>query len=153
MVGFFMPWVQFEIHVEVDKPVNQTFAVFNDVLRMKDWLHNFKSIETLSGKPNEIGSKYKLVVNDDGKDFEMTEVMTGFRENEYFAFRLENEVLTNDVETRFTWEGQKTEIVTKNKIIGKNIFWKSLFPFFKSTFREHTEGDFIRLKELVEKEK
>jgi len=150
-VGFFNDNVTYETRVEVNKPLKQCFIEFNNPFNLKKWLTGFKSIEHISGLPNHAGSQWKLTFEEDGKEFIMTETVTAFEPNELFAFIIENEMLTTEVEVRFIEEDSKTIITSTNKVVGKNIIMRSTFPFFKSHFQEHAQGNYDKLKKLIEK--
>ena len=75
-LGLFIPTFSFDNVVEVNKPIEKTFAEFNDVSNMYKWIPGFQFIEPISGWPNEVGSKWKLVVKQEGKRMELIETMT-----------------------------------------------------------------------------
>ena len=101
-LGLFIPTFSFDNVVEVNKPIEKTFAEFNDVSNMYKWIPGFQFIEPISGWPNEVGSKWKLVVKQEGKRMELIKTMTAYKENEVFAFNLSNEMMSNDIEIVFT---------------------------------------------------
>lgn len=149
-LGLFIPTFSFDNVVEVNKPIEKTFAEFNDVSNMYKWIPGFQFIEPISGWPNEVGSKWKLVVKQEGKRMELIETMTACKENEVFAFNLSNEMMSNDIEIVFTSKGQRTLITAHNKVSGKNIFWKSLFVVSKSYFKNVQQKSYEKLKIVIE---
>ncbi len=149
-IGFFNPSVSMETRVEVNKPVGVVWAYFIDQNKMKEWLPNVKSIEPISGEPNTVGSKWKMVFEEGGSEFVMTETMTEFKENEVFAFVLENEVIRADDRITFIDKGDKTEIVENNTFVGGNIFWRSLFALTKSNCQKNSLETYQKLKTNIE---
>lgn len=134
----------------VNAPLEKTFTLFNDTTKMKQWMPGFVSITNISGQPNTVGSKWKLVLEQDGQLFEMTETMTAFKQNEQFAFLLENEVLSNECTISFKPNDNQTEIISDNVVHGNNMLWKSAFFFFKDYFRETGQTTYDNLKKMIE---
>ncbi|MEK6615242.1 MAG: SRPBCC family protein [Bacteroidota bacterium] len=149
--GIIFPIISYESKVTVKKPVEQSFRVFTDVFTFSEWIPRFITIKWLSGKQNEIGSKWEMTIEQEGKEYRMTETLIAFKENELFAFKLENDMLTNDVEIRFANKGETSEIISSNHITGKNIFWKSLFVFSPSYFKQQSKEMYDTLKKVIEK--
>ena len=75
-LGLFIPAFSFDNVVEVNRPVEKAFAEFNDVSNMYKWTPGFQFIEPISGWPNEVGSKWKLVVKEEEERIELIETIT-----------------------------------------------------------------------------
>lgn len=150
-LGIIFPDHEYVITTTINAPVEKTFAVFNDTTRMKEWMLNFRSIENISGKPNEPGSKWKLTFFDHGREVVMTETMTAFEPNKVFAFDIENDVIYSRNDIRFVARNNQTDIITSVKYHGNNFFWRSMFVFFKSSIKDAQTGSYNLLKNLVEK--
>lgn len=136
--------------VLVNKPVEHSFQVFNNPNKLKEWITGFKKISHVSGFPNEVGSKWELTVEDDGEEITMIEEITAYELDRLFAFKLDNDVLTTYVEISFEEVSAGTAIVVKSRVIGKNIFFKALFPLYESYFKETTQVDYEKLKNVIE---
>ena len=150
LIGVFVPSFSYQNNVSVQAPLNKTFTVFNDETRMGEWLTGFRSIETIRGKRNDVGSKNRLVVFGHGKEIVMTEEMTAFKENELFAFNLDNDVMLADVDIKFSGDSTRSEIRVNTVVHGKNMFWKSLLPLFKSNMTKQSQADYEKLKTIIE---
>jgi uncharacterized protein YndB with AHSA1/START domain len=150
--GFFASELNYEAEILVDAPPKKCWNVFTDTTKMAEWVLNFKSIETISETPNKVGSKYLMVVFDAGQEYEMTETVTEYNPGEYYSYELENDVLINNIDYSFEAIDGSTRIITTNKLIGKGLLMKSIFPFMKGMFTRQAEGDLINLKQLIENE-
>ncbi len=150
LIGVFVPTFTYESRVEINAPVEHTFAIFNDESRMGEWLNGFKSIETLSGGPNQVGSKFRLTFVQRGEEMVMLEELTAFKENEQCRFTIDNDVLVSEVDVRFTDNGESTGLAARTTVTGKGAIWKSLLPLFKSMMLEETQSNYGRLKGIVE---
>jgi hypothetical protein len=151
LIGVFIPDVTYLTQIVVDRPVNHSFLIFTNVNRMADWIPGFKEIETIKSVPGHVGSKYRLVFETEGEEIEMIEELTAYKENELFAFILSNEVILSEVEISFNAISEnETEITALTRARGQNWFWRSVFPFFKSYFKEQTEQQYNTLKQIIE---
>ncbi|MFQ5651512.1 MAG: SRPBCC family protein [bacterium] len=150
LIGMFVPSFTYENRIEVSKPVEHSFAVFSDPANMSEWLTGFKSMENLTGGPNEVGSTWKLVFVDGDEEIIMTEEVTGFKENELISFTLDNEVLEADIEVHFVRKNGTTGILQSSKVEGKNLFWKSLLFLSKWNMTARGQENYVKLKHLIE---
>lgn len=149
-IGFFVPQIEIETSVEVNQPVEKSFAVFMDEKYMQDWLMNLKSVETVSGEPNTVGSKYRLTFLEEGREISVTEEVTAYRKNEEFAFHMEHESLNSDVRVLFSPSPAGTQITMLNETRGNDWFMRSMLPLMQSHMSERQERNFNQLKLLIE---
>jgi len=145
-----VPTFNYENKVTVNAPVDHAWAVFSDVDKMDKWLVGFKSVAIISGNQGEVGSKYHFVFEDRGEIIELTETLTAVTENELFAFELDADPMTSDVEIKFAASDETTEITATSNVEGKNIFWKSLLWLSKSMMIERGQESYDNLKKLIE---
>jgi uncharacterized membrane protein len=140
-----------EITVTVDANVEKSFAIFCDEKNMEKWITGFVSIERLSGRNNEVGSTYKISMSDEGREIVMTETIMSFKENEYFAFDMENDDAFTSVDISFAaLDSNTTKIVAKSLFIPRAMFIKVLMPLFESKMEEQQSTNYSNLKSLIE---
>lgn len=149
-IGLIYPKIQSRTQVEINKPADVVWAYFADESKMSEWLEGFKKIELISGNRNEVGSKYRMTFDSNGSEIVMTETVTEFNAPYVFAFKLENEVITDDVRMTFTEMGGKTTVVQEDNIVGGNIFWRSLFALTQSSLKGNVQKALDKLKTNVE---
>ncbi len=150
LIGVFMARLDYKIAFEVNKPADQTFKAFMDVTLMSEWMTGFKRMETLSGKPGEVGSKYRLVFAEGDKDVIVDEEVIAMKENELFIFSMDNDFLSGTGEFRFAENNGKTTVTYINDTAGKNIVYKSVLALFRSDIMERNKKDFEKLKTIIE---
>lgn len=150
LIGVFMARLDYKITFEVNKPADQTFKAFTDANLMAEWMTGFKRMETLSGKPGEVGSKYRLVFAEGDKDVIVDEEVIAMKENELFIFSMDNDFLSGTGEFRFTENNGKTTVTYINDTAGKNIVYKSVLALFRSDIMERNKKDFEKLKTIIE---
>ena len=150
LIGVFMARLDYKIAFEVNKPADQTFKAFMDATLMSEWMTGFKRMETLSGKPGEVGSKYQLVFAEGDKDVIVDEEVIALKENELFIFSMANDFLSGTGEFRFAENNGKTTVTYINDTAGKNIVYKSLLALFRSDIMERNKKDFEKIKTIIE---
>lgn len=154
-IGLIKPTYEGGITVTVNAPVSTTFAVFNDTANMRKWMDNFKRIENISGNQNQVGSKWKLVYDENGRDLVMTETVTAFEQDKLFAFDMEDEYYKMHIEIRFEEKDGKTIITQVDKGEGKNIPARSFVAIMGSLglMQKQQQGMYNKLKTLIENTK
>src|ERR1051326_8013343 len=95
-LGLLFPSFTFENKIEVERPVSHAYAVFENMGYMKSWMPGFKSIDLLSGTPLMKGSSMKVVLVQEGKEYDMIKTLTEVYKDSLFAFTMDNEVLHSD---------------------------------------------------------
>lgn len=152
IIGWANPTVAFQTKVEIDKPREQAWKLFMDESKTGEWLEGFKSYETVSGAPGKEGSVFRITIVQDGQEFVVTETNTTVRPPEQYSFVVENDVLTSVVDVHLAESGGKTILTSDEKVTGKNIFWRSLFFWFKSMFQNSSQQNLNNLKRYIEKQ-
>ena len=149
-IGVINPSVKYSHNITIEAPMDKTWAVFSDETQMQHWIPNFKSIELVSGKKNALGSKYRMVVEDGGEDYELVETIIAWEKHYKFGMQIENDVLVNEVESIFTHINGRTKINTTVDIKGKDLLMKSSLFLMKGHFEEQSDESYEKLKSLVE---
>lgn len=148
-VGLLVPEYTYVTRVTVDAPVEKTFAVFNNPDNMSKWMSGFKSMDNISGNPNEIGSKWRLEFEEKGELMVLTETLVAFKENELYVFVLENEFMTVDVAVEFSGDGATTQITATNFVQPRGMFWKSMMRVAKGAIEKQSQQQYDTLAKLV----
>jgi len=148
--GVLRPTLEYESRVTVNKPRAEVWKLFFDEANMGKWIKGFKSIELVSGKKGEVGSKYLLIVEDESERYRLRETVTEIKPPEVYAFVLEADPLFDDVRVTFADDGGNTEVVQREKVRGKNLLWRSLFFWMQSTFTDNAQKTLERLKRFAE---
>ncbi len=155
-IGMFAPDYVETVSVEIDAPLAKTWAIFNDPANMEKWMSTdqmkFESIELISGKENEVGSKYKLVMTDRGNRVEMIETVMAYEFQKRFAFNLKDDFADFNLDISFKEDNGKT-IVTEVNSGGIELpfFSKVMVYMFRGMIKAQKEEMYGQLKELVEK--
>lgn len=146
-VGAVIPAVEYTTTVEINKPRDATWRVMRE---RKDWIYGFKNFEQLSGAPDQIGSRARILVVRDGREYTFDSELKQIRPPEMAETELTNDMLVHDAVVNLSENGGKTTIVSNEKIIGTNLFYRSLFALFKSRITATSAKNFEGLKQAVE---
>ena len=152
-IGLFSNSISYQNKVIVNAPVEKAFVLFTDTTKMKEWLPGFISFTNDSGGNFNRGSKWKLILLQEGQRYEMEETMTVYEPNKQYSYILENIVLRNYVDVYFKANGNTTEITSHNLIKGNNLIWRSIFFFYEKDLFEKGEKTFEDLKKMIESNK
>ena len=150
--GIIFPSVSYESKVTVNKSAETSFRVFTSAFKLFDWVTGLKGIGWIGGLQNEVGSKWKFIVTQNGNDYELIQTLKAFKKNEWFVSNSDNELFTDDVDVKFISKGTSTEIIATSTLKGKNIFWRSVFVFAKFYLHGNDQKMYNKLKEVIEKE-
>jgi len=149
-IGLFIPSFEYEHRLEVNAPVTHCWTVFTNLSNMEKWVVDLKSMEKLSGDDTELGSRYKLVLEQDGREIEVLEEITAIKENELIAFAFEADQMFSTIEVHFSQIENGTEIVATKMVDGNNLFWNSLLWLSKPKMMKYGNKIYGNLKQLIE---
>lgn len=152
-IGLLHPSLTYENTFTVDASLDHSFDVFTNDSLGPDWLIGYKSYEILEGEPHVPGSKFLMKFEVEGQPFEFTETLVEFKENEKFAFTMDTDFFTGDVDITFSGDSTSTSITAVTTNYGKGIFNRSMIYLMKSSLKEQSQLSYNNLKELIESTK
>lgn len=149
--GLVVKETTYQVSVTIDKPVEEVFKVFNNQSKLKDWIPSVKVFEPIEEKEGKVGSTYRMVVDNQGKDFEMTERITVFEENKRVGLEFDAQGMFKTDDIIFTSSGTSTTITNNASCRGTTYLTKCMFPYFKSAFIKTDQASLDNFKTMVEK--
>lgn len=149
-IGVFVPTVSYELKITVKAPLDKSFSVFVDDSRMGEWFTGFVSYELISGEPGTVGSIHRVVIEENGKELVSTEEVIAYIENQRYAFTLDNDLESAEIDVRFSGDITGTEITIMTETTGKNIILRSLMALLKPMFVDMAQRNYTQLKEIIE---
>lgn len=149
--GLIVKETTYMVKVEIDKPVQEVFAKFQDAELLKEWIPEVKSIDVIEEKPGKVGSTYKMVIENQGQEITMTEKVLAFVENEKITFYFDAEQMLKTDDYNFSSEGNKTIITQDSKVTAKSYILGCTFPWFKGNFKKISQDYLERFKVIAEK--
>lgn len=149
-IGVISPEVKYATTLEIDKPIEETFALLMDESLMKKWLPGFQKMEIVEEKPGKVGSTYLLHFRVKGRTIPVIEEITAYEPNRRFAFNLVHAIASAHVEIRFTENGESTGITASTSVSGNSLLWKPLLPLFKSNLNDQNRAAYLKLEKALE---
>ncbi|WP_428740568.1 SRPBCC family protein [Tenacibaculum sp.] len=150
LTGLVVGEVVYTNEVQINKPVNEVFADFQNVDLMKQWMPEVKSIETLEEKTNKVGSTYRVVVDNQGRMVTMTEEILAFEENKRITFHFDAESISKIDDYVFFSEGNTTKIIQTTTSTSESYIMSCLLPYFKSKPRRISQQYLDQFKKASE---
>jgi len=155
LLGIVKSTISYGHTVTVDKPIEEAWAVQKDTSKFRLWLEGFKSMEHISGEPEAVGSKYKVIVNpgEGQPDFEMIETVVAFEPNDYVQLRFDSDMMVFDQTTKFLETNGKTKITTSSTVKANGFMMRSMFAMmelFGSAFQKQEAKNMEALKKVIE---
>ena len=148
--GLLVEEIKYTTEVEINKPIEEVFTVFEDPQTLKKWLPEVKSIEPIDVKEDKIGSTYKMIVENEGQEMIMIEKITTYIPNQKMTFQFDSDQMLKTDDFNFTSNGTTTKMVQHSRVRSKSYMMGCLFPYFKGTFTSISQGYMNRFKKLVE---
>lgn len=153
-IGLLVKDTTFTTQITIEKPVATVFSTFNDTSKLKEWIPEFKSIETIEEKLGKTGSTYKIIVDNNGQDIVMQEKILAFVPNEkvtlYYNAGKGNMLKKDDYV--FSSHDNSTTITHNASCSSGKFIMSCMFPIFKSKFKEQDQEYLNNLKVFLEKE-
>lgn len=143
--------VNYKVKTTVNLPLKESFALFSNQTKSKEWLTSIKSITPIKETENKVGSQYKIIIDNHGKDFEMIENVTHFEPNKIVGLAFEvPSMKKNDIYT-FSSNGNQTIITNNVSCKGQTFITRATFPLLKSVFARENQLYLDNFKNFAEK--
>ncbi len=140
--------MKFSCSTTINKPIKEVTDAFLDPESMKQSHEGFINKELISGNPNEVGTKYKLIY----KKFEMTETIAANNLPDNFSGLYEHKHMTNTMSSKFEVISEnETRFSSEIEYIKFNGFViKVMAKLFPGMFKKQGEKWLQRFKIYVE---
>ena len=149
--GLIVKETTYTTKVTVDRPIDTVFSTLVDVNNMQEWVKDIKSIEVVNSTQNITGSVYKITVDNQGYDVEMTQKVEAFEPNEKVTYFYDADNMLKTDTYKFSTTNNKT-IISKTSVCRSDSYVMScIFPYFKGTFQEIDQQYLDDFKEFIEK--
>ena len=150
IAGIFGGEADYRIEVKAKSPVNIAWQVFTDDSLSTHWLSGLKSMETIEGEPLTVGSKFKLIFEEEGNRYEMIETMTAVEPESKFAFDADSDIMSSHTEITFNQVGDSTIITDVSSFQAKGFVLKAILPLMSEAMAERSKSMYVKLTALIE---
>lgn len=128
--GLVFPKVSYQTSEKINKPLEPTFNLHNDVDQMLKWRTGLQSIQTLEKKPGTVGNKYKVVIDAQGSFMQMKRIVNTYKLNQKVEHSTQSDEMIKIDQYFYQFSDNQTIINQKTSIEGKTYFLKCLYASF-----------------------
>ena len=155
VIGFFImglinPEISYECDIIVDKTLDESWAVSQDVEKMSDWLSGFQKIEHISGNPGAVGSVSDVYFINEGQEMIIRETITDIVPDESISMTFTSDFMDMDYVLAMASMDGKTKISSSTIAKGNGMVSKSIMAFMKSSVKNQEEINLSNLKKTIE---
>jgi uncharacterized membrane protein len=149
--GLLVKETSYNVEVAIDKPIENVFSEFAKIEKSGNWISDVKHIAPIEEKLEKTGSSYKVIVDNNGEEFTITESILAYVPNKKITifFDAENMLKTNN----FIFESQNnttTKIILEATCRSDSYMLSCVFPYFKSVFSKQDKNYLDNFKTYVE---
>lgn len=139
-----------ELEIEIDKPLREVYAAFNNPDNLPLWLKGLQRTEIISGEPGKVGAKTRQIYLERGRIVEMIETITAHVPEKHMAGIIEGPGMNATLEINFVDRGEKTGLQFRSNFKGISIMMSLMLPFMRGVIRKRQCGDLETFKRMVE---
>lgn len=150
LIGIFNPSIQYSSETIVNKPIKESWDVMNDASKTKLWLTGLKRMELISGEEGQVGTKAKYIMDSNGSEIEMIETIKARTDYERMTLEMDSDILTNNLDMKFTEKDGKTIIKSTNIAQGKGMIMRSMMVLIKSSIIAEDQKIMNNMKRVIE---
>ncbi|MRX26782.1 SRPBCC family protein [Kangiella sp. HZ709] len=140
----------------IDAPADIVFLWLEDNDRLKQWVPNLVSDETIVETPEKIGTKFQQVFLENGRNMEMIGEITEYAENKLMRVIMHGDKFELDVSYQLNSLAEAQTEVTQDTQIKFKGFMKIMTPIFfvvsKLSKNNPQIAAHAKLKEMAEQE-
>ena len=142
---------KYRVSVDIDRPVEEAWEVLMDESRMGEWLEGYKSMELIEGEPLTVGSKHKMVFEENGQEMTFTETVTAIEPLKEFSFDFDHDMMSSSIQMTLESVGSaSTRITNRTKFTARGFFVDLFMLFMTPRMKSRQRRSFARLKALIE---
>ena len=149
--GLLIKETSYTTQITINKPVEEVFETFSNSENIKKWIPEIKSFEVINENIGKTGSSYKIVIENQGQNIEMTQKVIAYVKNEKLTLYFDAENMLKRDNYIFKEKNGNTVISVNTSCQSESYLMACMFPYFKGTFKEQDQAYLNDFKVLVEK--
>ncbi len=149
--GLLIKETSYTTQITINKPVEEVFETFSNSENIKKWIPEIKSFEVINENIGKTGSSYKIVIENQGQDIEMTQRVIAYVKNEKLTLYFDAENMLKRDNYIFKEKNGNTVISVNTSCQSESYLMACMFPYFKGTFKEQDQAYLNDFKVFVEK--
>lgn len=142
---------KYTVGMEVNKPIEVAWEVLMDESKMGEWLEGYKGMELIEGEPLTVGSKHKMIFEENGQELTFIETVTAIEPPNEFSFDFDHDMMSSNIQMTLESVGPASTRITNRTNFSANGFFINLLMFFMTPrMKSRQRRSFARLKTLIE---
>ena len=142
---------KYTVGMEVNKPIEVAWEVLMDESKMGEWLEGYKGMELIEGEPLMVGSKHKMIFEENGQELTFIETVTAIEPPNEFSFDFDHDMMSSSIQMTLESVGPASTRITNRTKFAANGFFINLMMFFMTPrMKSRQRRSFARLKALIE---
>tara|TARA_B100000795_G_C22803315_1_gene443166 strand:- start:1037 stop:1558 length:522 start_codon:yes stop_codon:yes gene_type:complete len=137
--------------ITIQKPLEETFLMFNDITKFTNWNPEYSSIDIIDLKPGITGSRYDIKVQHNNLTVVVKEKVLAYVKNEKVTLFFDRDGVIETDDYIFTSDGNNTFITLNASYQAKSYILGCVLPYFKSKFKKIDEVSLDNFKIFAEK--
>ena len=150
MIGVFVPEIDEEIEIQVNRPIITVFASMLNTNDLTEWVDGLTKVEQTSGILAMPGSTFKMYYQTKETETVYDMEILELKPMKSVKFRMFNDMMDVLVSVQFKADGLATDITVYTQVKGQGLPVKCMLPLMKSVIMDQIEQDFENFKTLQE---
>lgn len=142
---------EYTVSVEVNRPIDHAWDVFMDESKTAQWLTGFKRMEIIEGEPLTVGSRHKMVFEEDGSELVFVETVRVIQPPKEFSFDFDHEFMGSTL--RVTLESvaaDRTLLSCHTNVKATEVLTEEQLASMTPDMKKRQMRNFENLKTLIE---
>ena len=141
---------KYSTEIQVNKPLSETFQMFNNQESIGQWIPEITKVETIEERPGLVGSEFRITMDNNGEIMTMKEKVLAYVENKKVTFYFDAEGVLKTDDYTFSSNGNSTTIKLDVSFQAETYILSCMFPYFKGTFKGVDEKYLNNFKNYIE---
>ena len=138
------------LEIEINRPPAQVFPWLVEGSKLKQWVTGLTDVTQLTPGPEQVGTKVRYAVVDNGQKASIDLTITEFEPNKTLGIRVETDAFANDVRYELSEHNGGTRLESTGAAKYKIWLAKLMEPLITPDVQKSLQDDAGRLKRLVE---
>jgi Zn-dependent metalloprotease len=151
--GLLIKETSYTTQIDINKPIEEVFETFSNSENIKKWIPEIKSFEVINENIGKTGSNYKIIIDNQGQDIEMTQRVIAYVKNEKVTLFFDAENMLKRDDYIFKEKNGITTITSNSSCQSESYLMACMFPYFKGTFQKQDQSYLNNLKTYIEERK
>ncbi len=150
LAGLLFPQVEYDTQTSINLPLSETFTLFNDTEKIKEWIPEIQSITPIKETSGIVGSQYKMVIQNEGTAIEMLETVSYYQVDKKVVLEFDADMMSKTDQYTFAEKDGTSIISHQSTVQAKGYINRCFFAFLKGSFRKIDQVGLDNFKKYAE---